>query len=434
MNRRKLFKTFLKLIENDSQVPSLQLNALDGQIKKQHKALFLQNEKSLIDPKTLKRIEALRIPKKIDPINEPEISFMNDDEISTAIEKATEYYSACVLIDKASIKIWVNSAVADEGLVIEGSKDIEGIPFDLLSRCINMPTNSQMNFLHHAALIACKHRIIIYLPEKIKLRKPVLIDIRGNHSGGFFPIHVLNLSASDAQGKELISMQSSGLKQSQSLNELIIHNVIGTNSRFEVVELQDFPKKNCDFIAHEQAVVFSRAEYRKFIIDSGSEKVIRALSAELIEDGSSANITGLYTATENQSFFFDTAQNHLASNTTSDLLFKGVLKGNTNTLWKGNIFVEEGTHSADGYQMNNNLLLDTSAHTESIPGLEILTDDVRCSHGVTLSNIDRDQLFYLKSRGIDEVSAVALITNGFFESTFSRLKSEFFIQEIRNKI
>jgi Fe-S cluster assembly protein SufD len=434
MNNQRLYETFLELIKENTQASSKPSSVFEDQIIKKHKAAFMQNRNILIDPKTLIRIEAIKTPDIFDPIKEPEISFINKDDVSTFIEKDPDDYSACVLIDQEKIIIWIDSAMASDGLVIGGSKEIEDIPPGLKSQYINMPINPSVNFIHNAALIASKHRIFVYLPEKFQLPLPILFDINANQSGDYFPIHLVNLVASDAQGMESISMHSSGREQTQCLIELIVHNVIGRGARFDVVELQEFSKKNCDFIALEQTIVLSGAEFRKFSFDSGSESMIRNLSADLTEAGSSASITGVYSTSENQSFLFDTAQNHLASNTTSDLLFKGVLKGKANTLWKGNIFIEKGTHSANGYQMNNNLLLETSAKAESIPGLEILADDVRCSHGVTLSNINSDQLFYLKSRGIDEDSATALIVGGFFESTFSRVHSEFLLQEIRKKI
>ena len=83
----------------------------------------------------------------------------------------------------------------------------------------------------------------------------------------------------------------------------------------------------------------------------------------------------------------------------------------------------KGSRGADGYQLSNTLLLNPSAHAESIPGLEISTDDVKCSHGVTMSNVDKDQLFYLQTRGIGDIEGKKLIVDGFIRSAISRIKS-----------
>lgn len=140
------------------------------------------------------------------------------------------------------------------------------------------------------------------------------------------------------------------------------------------------------------------------------------------------------TPSKEQAYFYDTAQNHCASDTTSDLLFKGVIGETGYAWWKGNILVEAGTTGANGYQANNNLMMDDTAKVESIPGLEIKTDDVRCSHGVTMGNVDKDQLFYLRSRGIGLEQAERLIVDGFLTDTLKRVSKEEFKNEISEKI
>jgi len=141
----------------------------------------------------------------------------------------------------------------------------------------------------------------------------------------------------------------------------------------------------------------------------------------MTENDGQANITGVYLANNEQQIIYDTHQNHLASDTRTDLLFRGVLEGHSSALWKGNVFVAQGTYGVDGFQLNNHLLISENARAESIPGLEILSDEVKCSHGVTLSSIDPDQLFYLQSRGMETESAVQLIKAGYIESAVARI-------------
>jgi len=112
----------------------------------------------------------------------------------------------------------------------------------------------------------------------------------------------------------------------------------------------------------------------------------------------------------------------------SDLLFKGVIGKNAFTFWKGNIIVEPKTFGANGYQANKNLIIDESAKVESIPGLEIITNDVRCSHGVTIGNIDRNHMFYLQSRGINKEEAEKLIIDGFLSSAKNRIRNQDFLK------
>ncbi len=114
------------------------------------------------------------------------------------------------------------------------------------------------------------------------------------------------------------------------------------------------------------------------------------------------------------------SQNHIASFTKSDLLYKGVLGGEARMNWEGNILVEQDTKGVDGYQMNSSLLTSKKVQVNSIPGLEILTDDVRCSHGVTMSDIDEGQRLYLQSRGVSQADSERLIIGGFFNKAFER--------------
>jgi Fe-S cluster assembly protein SufD len=146
----------------------------------------------------------------------------------------------------------------------------------------------------------------------------------------------------------------------------------------------------------------------------------------LIGEGGSANITGVYNPKNGQRFYYDTQQNHNASYTESDLLYKGVLGKKAYSSWKGNILISQNTRGTNGYQSNDNLMIDPFSEAESIPGLEIMTDDVRCSHGVTMSNIDKNQMFYLQSRGINKEDAEKLIVDGFLSSAVKRMADKDF--------
>jgi Fe-S cluster assembly protein SufD len=118
---------------------------------------------------------------------------------------------------------------------------------------------------------------------------------------------------------------------------------------------------------------------------------------------------------------FDTTQEHAAPHTTSDLAFRGVLADRSTTVWRGMIKVDPGAQQTDAFQDNRNLLLSKRAHADAIPGLEILANDVRCTHAAAVAQIDRDQLFYLMSRGLPREVGTRLIIDGFLQSLVERL-------------
>jgi Fe-S cluster assembly protein SufD len=142
---------------------------------------------------------------------------------------------------------------------------------------------------------------------------------------------------------------------------------------------------------------------------------------DLVGQGARGRMSGFYFTDGHQHLDHDTQQNHMAPHTTSDLLFKGALKGNSRSVWQGMIYVAPEAQQTDGYQANRNLILSSNARADSIPGLEILADDVRCSHGATVGKIDPDLVFYLRSRGIPMEDAERLVVEGFFEPIMDRI-------------
>jgi Fe-S cluster assembly protein SufD len=144
----------------------------------------------------------------------------------------------------------------------------------------------------------------------------------------------------------------------------------------------------------------------------------------LAGEGSTGRMSGFYFTDHDQHLDHDTQQNHLAPHTTSDLLFKGALIHESRSVWQGMIYVAPGAQKTDGYQANRNLVLSRKARADSIPGLEILADDVRCTHGATVGKIDPNQVFYLRSRGIPDKEAERLIVEGFFDPIMQRIPFE----------
>jgi Fe-S cluster assembly protein SufD len=156
----------------------------------------------------------------------------------------------------------------------------------------------------------------------------------------------------------------------------------------------------------------------------GSRLTKNFKNIDLAGRGSTARMSGFFFTDKNQHIDHDTQQNHLAPNTTSDLLFKGALLGDSRSVWQGMIYVAPEAVNTDGYQANRNLILSRTAHADSIPGLEICTDQVKCSHGATVGKLDQEQLFYLLSRGIQLKEAEMLLVDGFFDPIMQRISFE----------
>ena len=148
------------------------------------------------------------------------------------------------------------------------------------------------------------------------------------------------------------------------------------------------------------------------------------MESYLADRGAHVKVTGAYFLRGTEHADYDTTQEHAAPDTTSDLYFKGVLDDRARSVWRGVIRVDKGAQKTDAYQENRNLLLTPQAHADSIPGLEIKANDVRCTHGATIGQIDKLQLFYLTSRGLSRREAEQLIVRGFFQPVLDRIGSD----------
>ncbi|MBV8076275.1 MAG: SufD family Fe-S cluster assembly protein, partial [Planctomycetaceae bacterium] len=140
--------------------------------------------------------------------------------------------------------------------------------------------------------------------------------------------------------------------------------------------------------------------------------------------GAAAQFNSDMFTTGRQHLAYFTRQDHRAPHTTSDLLYKGGLKDRSRIVWKGMIRVEKDAQRTDAYQKNDNLVLSDAARADSIPGLEIEANDVRCTHGATAGRVDEDMIFYAQSRGVSKEAAIRLIVEGFFANVYDRITLE----------
>ena len=150
--------------------------------------------------------------------------------------------------------------------------------------------------------------------------------------------------------------------------------------------------------------------------------------------GAKATIVGIVIGGDSTQFSLHTLQQHEAPETTSNLLVKTVLSDRATFAYDGGIRVEKKAQKTDAYQRNENLLLSGNAHAESKPSLEILANDVRCTHGATVGQISKDQLWYLATRGVGEKYGHRLIVSGFLESCLEMIDDVSVTDPIKAKI
>jgi Fe-S cluster assembly protein SufD len=273
---------------------------------------------------------------------------------------------------------------------------------------------------HNAAL--WENGLLVHVPKGVELDKPLYIRIANAVDGGSLFWRLLVVAEPESRFT-LIEEYVSAVPELQAYTNAAVEIVVQQGAKVEYVSVQNLSRGTWHFGSHH-ARVERDAELDWVTGGFGSAKGKVWIRNDLAGQGATSRVTGAYFADGTQHLDYDTFQEHIAPSTTSDFAFKGALRDTARAVWRGMIRVEEGAQKTNAYQENRNLLLSKSAHADSIPGLEIMANDVRCTHGATLGQVDREQLFYLMTRGLTRAEAERLIVRGFFQDVLDRVELE----------
>jgi Fe-S cluster assembly protein SufD len=208
---------------------------------------------------------------------------------------------------------------------------------------------------------------------------------------------------------------------------------VGEEAHLTFATLQDWGR-NVYHYSNQRARIERGGELQCIHTLLGSRMAKMNSYFDLAGSGASAYVHGFVFGDARQHFHLHTLQRHLRDHTTSDLLIKTCLKDRARSVYQGLIQVSEGAQRTDAYQANRNLLLSDQARADSIPGLEILANDVRCTHGATIGHVDDEQMYYLRSRGLPAMEAQRLIVEGFFVPVLDRIPLEGVREGLRHAI
>ena len=273
---------------------------------------------------------------------------------------------------------------------------------------------------HNAAV--WQNGLLVHVGQDVVLEKPLYLRVSSTAPGGSLFWRVL-VVAEPGSRFTLVQELTSADEELESYVNGVVEVVVRDGAKAEIVDVQRLSRKAWLF-ASFHASVERDAELDWVEGGFGSAKGKVWIQNDLAGRGATSRVTGAYFADGSQHLDYDTYQLHQAPDTTSDFAFKGALRDTAATVWRGMIRVEEGAQKTNAYQENRNLLLSKTATANSIPGLEILANDVRCTHGATISQVDREQLFYAMSRGLTRSDAERLIVRGFFQDVLDRIELE----------
>ena len=311
--------------------------------------------------------------------------------------------------------------VSEGGLEIERAP--EGIRFEALAdhpRLYELVGSDEKFAAHNAA--EWRHGLLVEVPEGVVLEQPLSIRIVNSVEGGSLFWRLLVVAEAGSRFTVIEEYTSSSPELTGYLNAAV-EVFVGDGAKVEYVSVQNVSRETWHFGSHH-ARVERDAELDWVAGGFGSKKGKIRIQNDLAGQGATSRVTGAYFADGVQHLDYDTFQEHIAPHTTSDFAFKGALRDSSTAVWRGMIRVERDAQKTNAYQENRNLLLSKQAHADSIPGLEILANDVRCTHGATLGQVDREQLFYLMARGLSRGEAERLIVRGFFQDVLDRIELE----------
>jgi Fe-S cluster assembly protein SufD len=256
----------------------------------------------------------------------------------------------------------------------------------------------------------------VYVPRNTIVEAPIVISTAHEQAGTALHWRLLVVLEEGAQA----SVWHESTSAEDGLVNGVVEIVVGQNAQLRFVDLQDLEESTWVF-GTQRATVGRDGSLDWITLGFGSANGKVFQETQLAGPGAHGSVTGAYATRGRQHVDFDTLQEHAAPDTTSDLAFRGILAGRSSAVWRGMIKVDPGAQRTDAFQESRNLLLSKRAHADAIPGLEILANDVRCTHAAAIAQIDRDQLFYLRSHGLPEAAAQRLVIEGFLQALVERL-------------
>jgi Fe-S cluster assembly protein SufD len=328
-----------------------------------------------------------------------------------------------IVLSPGHAKIDLGAKLAQKGVIFTDLKTAEQTHPELLARMIGKTVNVEEGKFSALAGAFAQNGIVLYVPKGVTVDEPLHSVLWGPGANLAHVSHILVLVDEGASVTYVHEAASPDDMASNSMHAGIVEIQVLQDASLKFVELQSWGRHVWNF-SHERIRVEGGGNLDWIFGAIGSRLTKNFSELDLAGEGATGRMSGFYFTDGNQHLDHDTQQNHLAPHTTSDLLFKGALKGKSRSVWQGMIYVAPGAQKTDGYQANRNLVLSEGSRADSIPGLEILADDVRCTHGATVGKLEAEPLFYLKSRGIPQAEAEKIVVEGFFDPIFQRIPFE----------
>ena len=261
--------------------------------------------------------------------------------------------------------------------------------------------------------------IVLYVPRGVRLERPIRVTRWVSEGGAAYFSRTLIVAETTSQ-VSFVDEILSGDFDRQSLASSVVEVIARDGARVQYVALQRLGR-GVFYHSQQRTLAYRDSSLDTLNVNLGGTISRLDLGARLLGPGARSDMLGLYFGDADQHFDHNTSQDHVAPHASSDLLYKGALDGRSRAVFRGVIRVHPGAQQTDAYQTNRNLILSEEARADSLPNLEIEADDVKCSHGATVGQLDEEFLFYIMSRGLPRERAERLVVLGFLGEVLQRL-------------
>ena len=342
------------------------------------------------------------------------------DRLRATMDEDREASGRIVFIDGHVVHAELDASLAGQGVILMSLHEAVERHGDLVEEHLAteaVPPEEGKFAALNAALWA--DGIFLYVPQGVRLDLPVRVTRWLSEPGAAYFSRVLMVAGAGSQVSYVDEVLSDDF-EAQTFTSTAVEVIAGEGSHVQYVAVQRLGR-NAFYQSVQRTLAQRDSTLDTLNVGLGASASRVDLNARLLGPGASSDMLGLYFGDGNQHFDFNTSQDHVEENTRSDLLYKGALDGNSRAVFRGIIRVHPGAQRTDAYQTNRNLLLSRGARADSLPNLEIEADDVKCSHGATVGELDAEAKFYLMSRGLSRVQAERLVVLGFLGEVLSKL-------------
>lgn len=257
--------------------------------------------------------------------------------------------------------------------------------------------------------------ILVYIPKNTKLNKPLILSVLQNSK-----TLIKHLLIILEENSELNFIDDISSNNEKSYHGKIVEIFLKENSKLNYINFQNLSLNTYNF-NYKKAKLFRNSEFNLFDLNFGSKLTYSDAIVDLDGENSRFEHYGIFVSNKDQQFDLGLTANHNMPYTYSNILAKGALNDNSKVIYRGLIKISKNASNSNGYQKEDTILLSNKAESDSIPKLEIDNNDVRCTHGASISQIDSDKLFYLMSRGLDEKEAKMQLVQGFFDNILKKI-------------